>query len=241
MANEHLAAGTRRCINIAGVDYHFRYCPPGRFLMGSPETQPIRFGDEVQHEVEIAEGFWLGEVTVNQALWKAVMGTNPSCFKGDDLPVEMVSWYDCMEFCTKAKQYLAPGQSLRLPTEAEWEYACRAGTQTMFNFGDVISSDMANYNASISYRASVPGVNRGHTVPVYSFEPNLWGFYQMHGNVWEWCMDWYGDYPDPNKIEDLNKFILMRPEDLPFDMLEIVEEGADIDLEELREMLLLHR
>jgi formylglycine-generating enzyme required for sulfatase activity len=109
------------------------------------------------------------------------MGTNPSQFKGDRRPVEQVSWNEAMEFCRKASELT--GRKFRLPTEAEWEYACRAGTTTAYNTGSVLGPNQANYQ-SVETRV------------VGSYSPNAWGFYEMHGNVWEWCSDWFGDYPN---------------------------------------------
>jgi formylglycine-generating enzyme required for sulfatase activity len=117
-------------------------------------------------------------------------GSNPSRFKGDDrLPVETLSWDDCQAFLRRA------GEGYRLPTEAEWEYACRAGTETPFSFGETISTDQANYNGNYTYGPGSKGVYREETVPVGSFPANAWGFHDMHGNVWEWCQDRYGEYP----------------------------------------------
>ena len=122
------------------------------------------------------------------------MGNNPSYFKGNDLPVEEVSWNDAKEFIRKLNRKEGTDK-YRLPTEAEWEYACRAGTTTPFSTGDCISTDQANYNGNYPGSGCSKGVYREKTVAVGSFAPNAWGIYDMHGNVWEWCDDWYGDYP----------------------------------------------
>jgi formylglycine-generating enzyme required for sulfatase activity len=131
---------------------------------------------------------------VTQAQWQAVMGYNPSYFKGDDRPVEKVSWGDCQEFCLI---HLAArdGKRYRLPTEAEWEYACRAGTTTPFSFGETISTDQANYDGNYTYGKGKKGTYRQQTTMVGSFPPNAWGLFDMQGNVWEWCQDGYGPYP----------------------------------------------
>jgi formylglycine-generating enzyme required for sulfatase activity len=182
-------------IVIFGVVQRMRWIPAGTFLMGSPSGEPERFGDETQHEVTLTQGFWLADTACTQELWEAVMGSNPSRFKGADNPVEQVSWQDCQEFLRRANAG-HPGLGLRLPTEAEWEYACRAGTTTPFSFGSSITTDLANYDGNYdSEYNSAKGVYRETTVPVKEFTPNALGLYQMHGNVWEWCADWYGDYP----------------------------------------------
>jgi formylglycine-generating enzyme required for sulfatase activity len=128
---------------------------------------------------------------VTQAQWQAVMGSNPSYFQGKKLPVEQVSWEDCREFCSKLSE--RDGQRYRLPTEAEWEYACRAGTTTPFLFGETISTDQANYNGT--YGGGNKGQYRQKTTSVGTFPGNAFGLFEMHGNVWEWCEDWRGPYP----------------------------------------------
>ncbi|MGB2613139.1 MAG: formylglycine-generating enzyme family protein [Phycisphaerae bacterium] len=158
--------------------------PAGKFMMGSPDSEQGHKGNEVpQHEVTISKPFYMGVTEVTQAQYEAVMGTNPSDFKGATNPVEMVSWNDATEFCKKLSEKTR--QAVRLPTEAEWEYACRAGSKTRFSFGDAEEGlgDYAWYNAN-SGRA---------THPVGQRKPNAWGLYDLHGNVWEWCVDWYGD------------------------------------------------
>jgi len=129
------------------------------------------------------------------------MGVNPSRFKDDkDNPVENVSWNNAMEFIEKLNK-LKPELNLRLPTEAEWEYACRAGTTTPFSFGENIIPDQVNYNGDHPYHGGKKGEYRGKTVPVKSLPPNPWGLYEMHGNVWEWCADWYGEYPTGSVVD----------------------------------------
>ena len=151
--------------------------PAGKFLMGEGEDR---------HEVTLSKPFYVGVTEVTQAQYQAVMGTNPSSFKGETNPVELVSWNDATEFCKKLSEKTR--QAVRLPTEAEWEYACRAGTATAFSFGDADSvlGDYAWYSAN----------SDNTTHPVAQKKPNAWGLYDMHGNVWEWCADWYGDYPN---------------------------------------------
>ena len=182
-------------LKVRGVPYRLRWIPAGRFLMGSPPEEPGREDNETQHEVTLNHGFWLGETAVPQALWRAVMGGNPSYFQGDDLPVERVSWDDCRVFLGRANGRRDDGLVLRLPTEAEWELACRAGTRTAFSFGEALDPGRANYDGSYSYNNGPKGQYRRRTLPVRSLAPNPWGLYQMHGNVWEWCADRYGGYP----------------------------------------------
>ncbi|MBQ7188204.1 MAG: formylglycine-generating enzyme family protein [Kiritimatiellae bacterium] len=165
-----------------GAEMRFRWCPAGTFTMGSPESEDGRDGDETQHQVTLTRGFWLGETPVTQKQWKSVMGDNPSVFKGANLPVEEVSWNDCQEFIQKVNAALNCGA--RLPTEAEWEYACRAGTSGAYG-GTGELDEMGWYDKNSGDK----------THPVGQKKPNAWGLYDMHGNVWEWCSDWYGDYP----------------------------------------------
>ena len=174
--------GRWAAVSIAGVEHKFRWCPPGRFLMGSPETELGRFGDEgPQHEVELTLGFWMGEAPVTQRQWEAIAGSNPSRFKGLDLPVEAVSWLDCEAWLSKANAN-TDGLGLRFPTEAEWEYAARAGTTGATYRG---GNDAATLDAIAWYEA-----NSGQTThPVNLKAPNPWGLYDTLGNVWEWCAD----------------------------------------------------
>ena len=164
--------------------------------MGSPSSEVDRSSDETQHQVTVSD-FHIGKYEVTQALWKAVMDNNPSNFKGDELPVEEVSWNDVQEFLQKLNA--KTGKTYRLPTEAEWEYACRAGTTTPFNTGNNLTTSQANYDGNYPYNNNAEGEYRNKTMPVGSFPPNTWGLYDMHGNVWEWCSDWYGaDYSNSN-------------------------------------------
>ena len=190
------AYGLWQAFVIGEVRQVMRWIPPGRFLMGSPEDEPARFGNETLHQVTLSQGYWLAETACTQALWRAVTGVNPSHFDEDtENPVEQVSWEDCIKFLAQANQRIDGGLVLRLPTEAEWEYACRAGTTTPFSFGSVLDIDSANYDGNYPYAGGGKGEYRQRTVPVHRFRPNPWGLYQMHGNVWEWCADGYGDYP----------------------------------------------
>jgi len=177
--------------------------PGGKFFMGSP---PGEGADDEKPQREVAiQPFFMGKYPVTQAQWQAVMGNNPAWFKDNLLkPVEQVSWNDAVEFCEKLSE--KTGKEYRLPSEAEWEYACRAGTKTPFYFGETITTDLANYRGKdwkIGDTVVYPGVYaketlgkyRGTTTAVGSFPPNVFGLYDMHGNVWEWCADnWHGNY-----------------------------------------------
>ena len=186
--------GLYREIAINGVGQRFRWIEPGQFLMGSPDDEPERSSNEVQHTVTLTQGYWLADTACSQRLWQKVMGENPSEFKAKDNPVENISWQDVQAFISRAKKS-HPELNLRLPTEAEWEYACRAGTQTPFFWGENITPEQVNYDGEYPYADGEKGLNRGKTCGVKALPANHWGLYQMHGNVWEWCADWYGDYP----------------------------------------------
>ena len=165
--------------------------PGGNFLMGSPDSEARRSTTESpQHQVTLA-GFWMGKYPVTQAQYQAIMGNNPSYFKGDNRPVENVSWHEAMEFCDRLSQKL--GQHYTLPSEAQWEYACRAGTTTPFYFGDTLITNIANYDGNYTYANGPKGIYREKTTEVGSFPPNGFGLYDMHGNVWEWCLDHFHD------------------------------------------------
>ncbi len=179
----------------------FVLAPAGSFQMGSPESEGGRNPNEGPvHKVVLTKPFYIAKYEITQAQWVAVMGENPSRFKdgGGNLPVEQVTWEDCRQFCAK--------KGLALPAEAQWEYACRAGTQMPFWFGRTVTVDQVNYHGDYPYGGSPKGVNRQTTVRVGSFPPNPFGLYDVHGNVWEWCedvyqADWYAraeaSKPDP--------------------------------------------
>jgi formylglycine-generating enzyme required for sulfatase activity len=170
----------------------FVYIPAGEFVMGSPADEPGRHADEAQHRVAISRGFFLGATEVTQGQWRQVMGDNPANFSdcGDQCPVETVSWNQVQVFiqALNARDENGP---YRLPTEAEWEYACRSETVTAFSFGGCLSPDLANYDGTRVMAGCPPGDYQRRPVPVGSYPANAWGLHDMHGNVWEWCHDWY--------------------------------------------------
>jgi formylglycine-generating enzyme required for sulfatase activity len=179
--------------------------PPGTFVMGSPETESPRFPEETQHVVHITKAFRMGVTEVTQTQFKAVMGWNPSFFSAcPDCPVEHVNWFDAMEFCRllsarhQLEGKIPEGAFYRLPTESEWEYACRAGTTTKFSFGEASQCSEDTFCVVAHDHLWWIGNNtpaRYGPKPVGSRQPNPWGLHDMHGNVMEWCLDWYGPYP----------------------------------------------
>ena len=192
------------------------WIPPGTFSMGSPPGDVGQDPDETQHTVTLSRGFYIGKYVVTQNDFLAVLGKNPSYFSSsnylyiDDLsrPVEQVSWNDAQTYCTQLTQaeqaagHLPAGWAYRLPTESEWEYACRAGTITAFYFRNAIYDGMANFNSHYEYDSSIGDIGNpnpagyiGMTLSVGNYPANAWGLFDMHGNVWEWCQDWYGSYP----------------------------------------------
>jgi formylglycine-generating enzyme required for sulfatase activity len=175
---------------IADLSMEMLWVEPGTFEMGSPTTEAGRRSDEAEHNVTLTKGFYLGQYEVTQTQWEKVMGDNPSHFKGANRPVEKVSWTEVTSFCEKLTEMesearrLPAGMAYQLPTEAQWEYACRAGTKTAFSSGASLTSGQANIRGG-----------PGETTDVGKYPANGWGFHDMHGNVWEWCADWYGNYP----------------------------------------------
>lgn len=214
----HSALSARSDMPEAGANWTIPECgieliwiAPGSFTMGSPANEAGRFGNETQHHVTLTKGYWLGKYEVTQLEWLAVMGSNPCSFHstGGRAPVEGVSWVDAVEFCkritqrARAEGRLPTGYEYALPTEAQWEYACRAGTDTKFSFGNN-DGDLHRYGNYCDLsntedfdwkdKANDDGFDK--TAPVGSFKPNAWDLYDMQGNLWEWTFDRYGSYPD---------------------------------------------
>ncbi len=180
---------------VTGVDLEMVYIPAGSFMMGSPANELERQDSESpQHQVTLP-AFWLSKYPITQGQYREIVGSNPAKFSGDARPVEQVSWRDAVAFCQMISTQFS--QNFTLPSEAQWEYACRANASTYapFYFGDTITPDFVNYNGNYTYGNAPKGKYREETTSVGSFLPNAWGLYDMHGNVWEWCLDtWHGNY-----------------------------------------------
>ena len=203
-------AGTERA--VAGVS--LSYCPPGNFRMGSPLDEPERRPDEGQVDVELTNGFWMGKYEVTQGQWKHIIGKLPGELteaggEGDSIPVYNVNYAEAETFCRKLTELgrasgdLPIGWEFRLPTEAQWEYACRSGATTATAFGDKIGSKQANIQNK-PYNGAEPGPSMNRATKVGSFPPNAWGIHDMHGNVVEWCRDWYHAKLPGGKDPDLS-------------------------------------
>ena len=190
---------------VSSIGLEMIFCPPGTFTMGSPANEPGRGGDETPHTVTLTHGFYLGKYEVTQAQYQTVMngnseglGADPSQYKGSNRPVEVVSWEDAQVFLAQLNAIeqtagrLPAGWEYALPTEAQWEYACRAGTSTAYSWGNDINSSRANYNWNEAHNT---GIDSKQTVEIGQFSANPWGFFDMHGNVWEWVHDWKANYP----------------------------------------------
>ena len=190
-------AGFRQTLKIGDAEYGFCWIPAGEFDMGASEFEDrgFRYEGHYRHGVKLTRGFWMLETPTTQTLYREVMGTNPSFFKGDDLPVEQVSWDDAMEFCKGLSKRLPRGVKATLPTESQWEYSCRAGTSAPYWFGGELNGDKANCNGNYPYGVKQKGAYLGKTTPVKSYPPNPWGLFDMHGNICEWQLDFFGFYP----------------------------------------------
>jgi formylglycine-generating enzyme required for sulfatase activity len=204
---------TKSAVSVSAADTlkNFVRIEAGAFMMGSPLAEVSRDRDEAPHQVVVGS-FYIGKYEVTQEEYEAVMGSNPSHFRGATLPVEQISWFDAVVYCNarSIREGLTPAYTIReeeikwnhnadgyrLPTEAEWEYACRAGTTTAYNVGNNITPRQVNYDGNYPYNKSAKGIYRERTTSVGSFSPNAWGLYDMHGNVYEWCWDQYKPYND---------------------------------------------
>jgi formylglycine-generating enzyme required for sulfatase activity len=168
-----------------GVTLDMVSIPGGTFMMGDERHHQ---DERPLHQVTVSP-FYMGKYPITQAQYRSIMGDNAGLGVGADYPIEKISWHDAIEFCTKLSQLT--GKTYTLPSEAQWEYACRAGTNTAFHFGDTITPNLANYNGDFPYGGAPRGENRDRATPVGTFPPNTFGLYDMHGNVWEWCLDVY--------------------------------------------------
>jgi formylglycine-generating enzyme required for sulfatase activity len=209
---------------VGSVVQRMRWIEPGTFWMGSPDDEPGRYDGEKRHRVTLTHGYWLADTACTQALWQQVMGSNPSTFKDDPQnPVEKVSWDDVTDLFLPKLNERVPELNLQLPTEAQWEYACRAGTETPFSFGKQITTEQANYDGNLPYVDGNKSKYRKKPVPVKALPANQWGMYQMHGNVWEWCSDWRTVYKedasDPGDLAELSS-------ELRYDRQKVLRGGS---------------
>lgn len=193
---------------VNSIGMRLTFIPSGEFTMGSPATEAGADRNVVegpQHTVRIRKPFYMGTYEVKQSEYENVMGKNPSAVKDSPgNPVENVNWNDSDEFCKKLSdvpEEKRAGRTYRLPTEAEWEYACRAGTSTVFHYGNTLSSTQANFKGDSPYGGGAKGPTLAKTAKVGSYQPNAWGLYDMHGNVWEWCLDDLRTY-NANPVDD---------------------------------------
>ncbi len=200
---ERLVGERRRHGNIVLI-----WCPPGNFSMGEPHTEPASLVSFYrQHEVTLTHGFWMAETETTQKQWEEIMGSNPGDIPGESHPVEQVRQIDCLKWIAEMNRRhpLPKGWAWSLPTEAQWEYACRAGSRTAFSFGDSLNGDKANCNGYMPLGTTVRGRCIGRTTVVASYPPNAWGLCDMHGNVWEWCAGEMKEYPETAVIDPAPK------------------------------------
>ena len=199
--------GERNSLLIQDVTLSFHWVPPGRFQMGSPYDEEGRCDDESPRNVALTRGFWVAESSVSQGLWSALGYTNQSGDVGYRLPVTYVSWRDAHEFIARLNVggYAPNGWEFALPTEAQWEYACRAGTTTPFSFGRSLNGDNANCDGRRPYGATKRGKILDRTTQPGTYPPNQWGLYDMHGNVWEWCEDAYAAYLKSETVDPIQR------------------------------------
>lgn len=199
LTNQFLGSKAGNEISVEGI--RLCWCPPGKFMMGSPPGESERRPGEDQVEVTLTKGFWMGKFEATQGQWKQVMGKLPGPLtaelpEGDDYPVGNVNFAEAEAFCQKLTEQgrrsgrLPKDLEFRLPTEAQWEYACRAGTTTATSFGDKLSSKQANFKGK-PYNGAEPGPSLNRAAKVGSYPANAWGLHDMHGNIFEWCRDWY--------------------------------------------------
>ncbi len=184
-----------KALSVNSIGMKFVLIPAGSFVIGSPPDEAGRGDDETQHRVTLTKGFCMGVTEVTHGQWRQIMGNNPSHFQecGDDCPVELVSWNDCQEFIRRLN-HLEVGNRYRLPTEAEWEYACRAGSKMAFASGSITETG-CGLEPNLATMGWYCGNSGKKPHPVARKKPNVFGLYDMHGNIWEWCEDWYGAYP----------------------------------------------
>lgn len=199
-ANGKAPAKPESITNSLGMT--FVAIPPGTFVMGSSKDEPGREDDETQHTVTLTKGFYLQTTEVTNAQWKAVMKSDPPGFRscGDDCPVSSVTWDMTQAFIARLNAQ-DRDNTYRLPTEAEWEYAARAGTTTPFSTGDCLTTEQANINPDHQLPGCPKGQYRQRAIAVGSFPPNAWGLHDMHGNGWEMVQDWYGEYPTGKVVD----------------------------------------
>jgi formylglycine-generating enzyme required for sulfatase activity len=228
-------AGDKVITNSIGMK--LTLIPAGKFIMGSPEGEAERDPEERQHEVEITKPFYMGIYEVTQGQYEAIQGQkqNTAFFRqGQDFPMDQVRWPQAVAFCSKLSAKIEEkkaGRTYRLPTEAEWEYACRAGKKTVFHFGDALSSKEANFKGNFPYGGAPKGNFLQKTAKVGSYAPNAWGLYDMHGNVGEWCADYYDPdyYKNSPKQDPKGPAKGVVPTDFSNDFYRVVRGGCWLD------------